>query len=122
MEQKDNISEIECTEKIQAMEDALYVIGGKWKLRVIIALSNGSKRFNEIQRKVVGITPRVLSGELKDLEINGFLKRSVNVEATPIIVEYKLTQYSHSLKEVVESLMKWGKMHRIKLKQESNDR
>ena len=72
MEHKDNISESECAEKIQAMEDALYVIGGKWKLRVIIALSNGSRRFNDIQRKVAGITPRVLSGELKDLEINGF--------------------------------------------------
>lgn len=120
MEQADNISEIQCTEKIQAMEDALYVIGGKWKLRVIIALSNGSKRFNAIQRKVAGITPRVLSNELKDLEVNGFLKRNVTIEATPVIVEYELTQYSQSLKEVVESLIKWGKMHRITLKQESN--
>jgi DNA-binding HxlR family transcriptional regulator len=119
MEQHNDISESECAEKIQAMEDALYVIGGKWKLKVIIALSNGSKRFNEIQRKVTGITPRVLSGELKDLEVNGFLKRTVDVNATPIIVEYELTSYTHSLKEVVESLIKWGKMHRLTLKQGS---
>ncbi|CAM3918385.1 transcriptional regulator, HxlR family [Pedobacter westerhofensis] len=117
--ENDHISESECSAKIRAMEDALYVIGGKWKLRVILALSNGSRRFNEIQRKVAGITPRVLSAELKDMEANGFLKRKVNIEATPVIVEYELTAYSYSLKEVVESLINWGTMHRIKLKQEN---
>lgn len=116
-------TEINCDERLQAVGDALYVIGGKWKLRVLIALSNDLRRFNDIQRKIAGISPRALSNELKELEANGFIKRSVNIEATPMIVEYTLTEYSYSLAEIVESLTRWGKMHRAKLKQDmKNDK
>lgn len=107
----------ECKKDLSAVGDALYVIGGKWKLRIIIALQEGNKRFNELQRTVDGISARVLSNELKELEMNGFVKRKVYVK-TPVVVEYEITDYSHSLKEVLNSLKEWGSKHRDKIRRE----
>ena len=107
----------ECTKSLAAVGDALYVIGGKWKLRIIIALQEGNKRFNELQRTVEGISARVLSNELKELEMNGFVKRNVYAE-TPVVVEYEITEYSNSLQEVLNSLMEWGRRHRDKIRRE----
>ncbi|SHN13670.1 helix-turn-helix domain-containing protein [Chitinophaga sp. CF418] len=105
----------ECSAALTAVGDALYVIGGKWKLRIIIALSEGFTRFNELQRRVDGISARVLSNELKDLELNGFVVRTVQV-GSPVIVEYKLTDYSDTLSDVLRSLRAWGTMHRANIK------
>jgi len=58
-------SEAECTRALTGIGDALYVVGGKWKLRVVIALKGGNKRFNELQRTITGISARVLSHELR---------------------------------------------------------
>jgi len=104
-----------CNAALQAVGDALYVIGGKWKLRIIIALSEGHSRFNDLQRRVEGISARVLSNELKDLELNGFVTRTVHT-GTPVIVEYDLTEYSGTLEDVVKSLKDWGVMHRANIK------
>jgi DNA-binding HxlR family transcriptional regulator len=107
----------ECTGRLNALEDALFVIGGKWKLKVIIALREGDvKRFNDIQRRVPGISAKMLSSELKDLEINGFVSRKV-IDQTPVIVEYALTEYSASLSQVLHELVEWGKMHRKKIRE-----
>jgi DNA-binding HxlR family transcriptional regulator len=105
----------ECASRLAAVGDALYAIGGKWKLRIIIALSEGNKRFNELQRTVEGISARVLSHELKELELNGFVKRTIYDE-TPVVVEYELTEYSDTLDEVVDALSEWGARHRVKVK------
>ena len=110
-------SEEQCTRALTGIGDALYVIGGKWKLRVIIALKGGNKRFNELQRTIIGISARVLSHELRELEINGFLKRNVFAQ-TPVIVEYELTEYSNTLDPVLTALSEWGIMHREKIRQE----
>jgi DNA-binding HxlR family transcriptional regulator len=110
-------SEKECNRKLAAVGDALYVIGGKWKLRIIVALREGNKRFNQLQREVHGISARVLSNELKDLELNGFVKRVVYTE-TPVVIEYVLTAYSDTLVEVLTALSAWGEMHREKLRKE----
>ncbi len=68
------LSEKECSASLAALEDTLYVIGGKWRLKVIIALREGGvKRFNDLQRTITGISARVLSNELKQLEMNGFV-------------------------------------------------
>ena len=107
----------ECKQSLAAVGDALYVIGGKWKLRIIIALQEGNKRFNELQRTVEGISARVLSNELKELEMNGFVKRKVYVK-TPVVVEYEMTEYSQSLHEVLDSLRNWGSRHREKIRRE----
>lgn len=103
-----------CNAMLGAVGDAMYVIGGKWKLRIIIALSEGNKRFNELQRGIPGISAKVLSGELKDLEQNGFIKRNVYTQS-PVVVEYERTSYSETLGEVLGALSKWGTMHRNKL-------
>ncbi len=100
-----------CKAHIGGVQDALYAIGGKWKMLVISALINDAKRFNEIERSIDGITPKVLSKELKDLELNGFVKR-VEVNGNPGQVSYELTPYSESLREIVNSLSAWGRQHR----------
>ena len=101
----------QCTARLGAVADALYAIGGKWKIRIIIALSEGNKRFNELQRRVEGISAKVLSNELKELEMNGFIKRTIYT-GTPVVVEYELTEYSDTLQDVMKSLAEWGAMHR----------
>ncbi|WP_419803182.1 winged helix-turn-helix transcriptional regulator [Mucilaginibacter sp.] len=111
-----NASDEQCAAMLQAVGDALYAMGGKWKLRIIIALFNGNKRFNQLQRTITGISARVLSNELKDLEMNGFVKRNVNAVATPVTVDYQLTEYSNTLEDVVRSLSNWGTMHRKNIK------
>ena len=104
----------ECNAALTAVGDALYAIGGKWKLPIIIALAENNRRFNELQRTVKGISARVLSHELKQLELNGFIKRNVYT-GTPVVVEYVLTEYSNTLGDVLNALRIWGLMHRNKI-------
>lgn len=111
----DRPSEVQCKATLNAVADALYVIGGKWKLRIIVALKDGNKRFNEMQRLIEGISAKVLSTELKDLELNGFVRRNV-FTSSPVIVKYELTQYADTLEEVLHALSEWGSMHREKVR------
>ncbi|TDO24854.1 winged helix-turn-helix transcriptional regulator [Pedobacter duraquae] len=115
MEVVEKINAKECSSRLGHISDSLYVIGGKWKLPVIVALREGSKRFNEIQRAVEGISARVLSSELKELELNGFVKRTVHTQ-TPVVVEYEITAYADTLNDVLNALSSWGAMHRNTLK------
>jgi DNA-binding HxlR family transcriptional regulator len=108
-------TQAECTATLNSIADALYVIGGKWKLRIIVALKDGNKRFNELQRVVEGISAKVLSTELKELELNGFIRRNV-FTTTPVIVEYELSDYAETLENVLQSLSEWGAMHRENVK------
>jgi len=108
-------SEAQCKATLNSVADALYVIGGKWKLRIIIALKEGSKRFNEMQRVIDGISAKVLSAELKDLELNGFVRRNV-FTGSPVVVEYELTDYADTLGDVLHTLSEWGAMHREKVR------
>ena len=104
-----------CVKSLSAIDDALYVLGGKWKLRIIAGLSNGSIRFNDLQRMLKGISARVLSSELKELEVTGLVKRNVS-PLRPAAAEYELTEYSLTLSEVLSSLTAWGQMHREKIR------
>jgi DNA-binding HxlR family transcriptional regulator len=109
----------QCSSRLAAIEDTLYVIGGKWKLKVIIALrEQGNMRFNELQRTIAGISARVLSNELKELEMNGFVKRKVYT-TSPVVIEYELTDYSNSLQHVLRTMVDWGIRHRNKIKTEA---
>ncbi|SFB83543.1 DNA-binding transcriptional regulator, HxlR family [Flexibacter flexilis DSM 6793] len=107
----------ECDKVLGAVSDFLYVIGGKWKLMIIIALARGNTRFTELQRQVKGISARVLSNELKDLELNGFVVKKVSV-GYPVLIEYELLPYSHTLEEVVTAMTKWGIQHKEKIKRD----
>ncbi|MFC5535147.1 winged helix-turn-helix transcriptional regulator [Rhodocytophaga aerolata] len=117
MEEVDQPNNRECCRSLPAIEDALYVIGGKWKLKITLVLLEGNKRFNELQRTLKDISPRVLSHELKELELNGFVKRNVYATATPVIVEYEATEYSRTLTKVLDALAEWGTMHKQKIKE-----
>ena len=110
------ITQVQCNARLASIADALYAIGGKWKLRIIVALFDGTKRFNELQRVLNGISAKVLSNELKDLELNGFIKRNV-FTGTPVIVEYEVTDYSDTLHDVLQALSEWGAKHKVKVKQ-----
>ena len=119
IELEEPITKARCTENLSSVEDAIYVIGGKWKLKIIIALQeHGNIRFNELQRIVAGISARVLSNELKDLELNGFVKRVVHAEQTPVVVEYLSTDYSRTLKPVIMALSEWGRTHKKNIRED----
>lgn len=107
-------SKQECIEYIRPVRDVLDIINGKWKLPILIALSFGNKRFKELERDVEGITPRMLSKELRDLELNQLILRTV-YDTIPATVEYSLTDYGKSLDDVIVALREWGKKHRTKL-------
>src|SRR5450432_4653391 len=114
-----NPEESQCTSRLSAIDDTLYVIGGKWKLKIIIALrEEGNIRVNELQRTITGISARVLSNELKELEMNGFIKRKVYT-STPVVIEYELTGYSNTLGDVLQAMVDWGTKHRKKIKSEA---
>ncbi|QIP15536.1 helix-turn-helix transcriptional regulator [Spirosoma aureum] len=104
----------ECTQSLRGVQDALYVLNGKWKLPIIIALSHGPMRFRELQRTIRTVTARVLSKELKELEMNEFLIRHV-YPTTPVTIEYELTPYSETLDSVIEALRNWGLQHRERI-------
>jgi DNA-binding HxlR family transcriptional regulator len=110
----------DCKLRLQAISDALYAIGGKWKLPIIVALLEGTSRFNELQRTVEGISAKVLSAELRELELNGFVRREV-FAGPPVVVEYLLTPYSKTLNEVLDALAGWGHKHREKIKRQLHD-
>ena len=100
-----------CNLILLPIRDALDVLNGKWKLPIIVSLNFGEKRFGEISKEVHGITDRMLSKELRDLEINGLVTRTVH-NTYPVKVTYTLTPHGESLEEVIESLKAWGIKHR----------
>ena len=104
-------------QKIKYVQDTLYVISGKWKLPILIAIKQGSHRFRDIQRSVPPITTRVLSKELKDLEQNKLLVRTV-YDDSPVSVEYMVTPYCKSLAPLVEEMILWGQNHRKKISED----
>ncbi|HXB10401.1 MAG TPA: helix-turn-helix domain-containing protein [Bacteroidia bacterium] len=104
----------ECTKHLLPVKDALDILGGKWKLPIIVALTFNNKHFREMVREIHGITPRMLSKELKDLEVNQLVKRTV-YDTSPVTVEYSLTPYGKSLQKVIEALRTWGTQHRKRI-------
>ncbi|HCM75661.1 MAG TPA: transcriptional regulator [Cytophagales bacterium] len=116
---KKDISHEDCRASLRNIGDALYVIGGKWKLKIIVALSEGNSRFNDLQRTINGISAKVLSNELKEMEANGLVIRHV-YDQWPVAVAYELTEYSQSLTPVLIALDNWGAMHSKKIRRQMN--
>src|ERR1700710_1085779 len=102
-------------EEVRAIQDTIYVIGGKWKLPMVNSLCNGNKRFRDIERSIPGITTRMLSRELKEMEANQLVKRTVTPD-TPVLVEYTVTDYYRSFGDIILEMISWGKQHREKIK------
>lgn len=103
-----------CLKALVAVRDALDAISGKWKLQIIIALSAGNTRFKDIEKQIPKITARMLSKELKELEMNQLVKRTV-YDDQPVRIEYTLTPHSDSLKKLIMELRDWGVLHRKKV-------
>lgn len=96
---------------ILAINDTINAISGKWKLPIIGSLLYGKTRFKELERVIPKITPRMLSKELKDLEINGLITRTV-IDTIPVTVEYQLTKSGEDFKRVLDIMVDWGLQHR----------
>ncbi|CCH51488.1 putative HTH-type transcriptional regulator BH0655 [Fibrisoma limi BUZ 3] len=109
------MKETYCTAHLRSISDTLELIGGKWKLLIMTLLfSESPMRFSEIQRALGTITPRMLSKELKELELNELIERRV-YPTMPVSVDYRLTDYGRSLDSVMVALGDWGKQHRKRI-------
>ncbi|MBO7744399.1 helix-turn-helix transcriptional regulator [Paenibacillus sp. MWE-103] len=89
------------------VEVVLDIIGGKWKSHIILHLGNGPVRTGELKRLVTGITQKMLIEKLKELEQDGLVSRTVYNQVPPR-VEYSLTTFGASLKDVLKVVCDWG--------------
>ncbi len=96
---------------VLASTDTLNVVNGKWKLPIIAALLRGQNRFKDLLENIEKITPRMLSKELKELEINSIVERQV-YNQVPILIEYRLTASGKNITGVIDSMIDWGMQHR----------
>ena len=102
---------MEKSEKKCPIEHSVGLLGGKWKLPIIHALVRTDVvRFKELERMIAGITPKMLSMQLKSLETDGLVERTVYATVPPT-VEYKLTEVGWSIKPMMIELEKWGLYH-----------
>lgn len=106
-----------CIATVQPVRVALDVINGKWKLPIIISIIVGNKRFTDIQNSIPGISPKVLSKELKELEQNQLIKRTVTADY-PVKVIYQAEPYADTLTPIIYALKEWGENHRQKILKE----
>jgi len=104
----------ECVHYVRPVRDTLELLAGKWKVPLLVALTQEGRKFNELERLLEGITPRTLSKELKELEANELVQRTVH-DTVPTTVEYSLTPYGDTLEEVIATLRGWGLKHRARL-------
>lgn len=105
----------ECTnidesKKSRAVRDILNLVGDKWSIFLIFTLADGHLRFNEIMRRIEGISQRMLTRTLRELERNGLIWRRV-LPMTPPRVEYGLTPLGETLLVPVIALIKWAKIN-----------
>ncbi|WP_228236039.1 winged helix-turn-helix transcriptional regulator [Allomuricauda sp. M10] len=98
-----------------AVQDAMDVLSGKWKISIISSICYYNKRrFSDILNDVKGISNKMLSKELKELEINKLIKRIV-LDTQPVTVQYQLTEHGKTLQTIINNLTDWGKAHRKKI-------
>lgn len=92
---------------ILALMDTLNVINGKWKLPILASLLRGENRFKDLLDKIEKITPRMLSKELKELELNSLVEQKVH-NTTPVLIEYSLTVSGKDITNVIDAMIDWG--------------
>jgi DNA-binding HxlR family transcriptional regulator len=98
--------------EMMAVHDAMDVLNGKWKIYIISSICHyNQRRFTDILNDVVGISNKMLSKELKELEINKLVERTV-LDTHPVTVQYELTKHGKTLKTIIENLTDWGIQHR----------
>jgi DNA-binding HxlR family transcriptional regulator len=98
------------------VEATLNVIGGKWKVVILFHLTHkGTHRFAELRRKIPGVSERMLTQQLRELEDDGIVHREVYPEVPPK-VEYSLTEYGKTLRPITEVMCEWGQKHIRRIK------
>lgn len=90
-----------------AVETTLGIIGGRWKVLILRELLDGGKRFNQLHRSLHGITQKMLTQQLRELEEAGIIHREVYLQVPPK-VEYSLTEMGQTLKPVLAAMHDWG--------------
>ena len=101
--------------KMRAVQDSMDVLNGKWKISIISSICcYGKRRFSDILNDVKGISNSMLSKELRELEINQLIKRTV-LDTRPITVQYELTEHGDTLQTIISNLTDWGIVHRKKI-------
>lgn len=93
----------------------LRILGGKWKLSILCDLLDGTKRFSELRRLNSGITQRMLTNQLRELETDLVISRKVYAEVPPK-VEYSLTEIGKKLEPILQQLEKWGQTYLDEIK------
>ena len=97
---------------IMAIHDAMDVLNGKWKISILSSMCYyNERRFSDLLNDLDGISNKQLSKELKELEMNRLIKRTV-LDTQPVTVQYSLTEYGWTLQELIHGLAKWGTKHR----------
>lgn len=104
----------QCTDP-SPVNTTLKVIGGKWKPLILWYLHDGAKRFHELEKAVAGVTQKMLTQQLRQLEADGLILRKVYPEVPPK-VEYSLTEYGRTLEPVLQAMAQWGHEHEVRQK------
>jgi DNA-binding HxlR family transcriptional regulator len=104
----------ECTHAIVAIHDVMDILNGKWKISIIASLCYGKLRYSDLLKEVNGISGKMLSRDLKELEMNQLITRTVK-STQPITVEYELTNYGSTLRKLIDEMAKWGLEHRRRI-------
>jgi DNA-binding HxlR family transcriptional regulator len=100
-----------CVVDLSDIQFILQVLGGKWKLHILTSLYLGKKRFKELEREIIGISPKMLVKELKDLEAIGIVNRQT-FNTVPITVEYSLTKEGLTLKPILDLMKEWAVVYK----------
>ena len=102
------MDQFECPVKLTA-----DIIGGKWKPLILFFLEGGTLRFSQLQRLIPGMTKKMLTQHLRELERDEIIRRKVYAEVPPR-VEYSLTRHGESLKPILKLMSAWGIRHRAR--------
>ncbi|MCD8327829.1 MAG: helix-turn-helix transcriptional regulator [Ruminococcus sp.] len=97
------------------VETTLTLIGDKWKVLILRDLLTGTKRFGELKKSVGNVSQKVLTAQLRAMEISGLVNRKVYAEVPPR-VEYSLTELGQSLKPILDAMWDWGEGYKASLK------
>ncbi|GAB6089383.1 winged helix-turn-helix transcriptional regulator [Spirochaeta dissipatitropha] len=93
------------------IHDALSVLSGKWNLVILLQLlSEPILRFSELKRRIPGITQKMLTSQLRELEAEGIVSRKVYPQVPPK-VEYSITEYGETLRPILNAMHEWGQKH-----------
>lgn len=109
---KENKNKLEVCEEPCLIERGMRIFGGKWKASILWHVKDGPVRFNELSRMLGGASKKMVDQRLKELEVQGLVKREVICDR-PIAVTYEITEFGSTALEILEKLKDWSEEHGI---------